>query len=84
MSGTYPIILGCGEYANKIHHIKYPVTKWRLDTLISADFADAFTKSSLGDLQGLILKLGQFVQWPAEKIGVSQNLAKLVFENCYF
>ena len=84
MSTTYPIILGCEEYANKIHQTKYPASQWSMNTLLTADFADAYTKSSLEDLQGAISKLGHCVKWPSEKIGLSQKLSKLVFENCYF
>ena len=84
MGETYPIILGCDEYSNKIRKIEYPASQWTLNTILSADFADAYTKSNLEDLQGALKTLGEFTDWPVGKVELCKKLAKLVFENCYF
>ena len=84
MQSKYPIILGCDEYSKKIQQIRYPADGWCLNTLISADFSDAYTRSNLEDLEKSITKLGNFVDWPQSKISLSKKISKLVFENCYF
>ena len=83
-SQSFPIILGCDEYATKITGFNYPKESWGDITLVSGDFSDAYTKSSLMDLQNAIKKLGLLVGWDQSLIGLSLKLACLVFENCYF
>ena len=80
----FPIIYGCDEYSDNIHQIGFDRTTWSMKTLISGDFSDAYTKSSLHDLQTSISKLGSLSSWPEHKISLAKKLAKLVFENCYF
>ena len=84
MGHTYPIILGCDEYSNKIQQVEYPAAQCSSNTLLSADFSDAYTKSNLLDLQGALDKLGTFCNWPIGKISLCKKLSKIVFENCYF
>ena len=55
----YPVIMGCEEYADKISQLKYPKQKWGDICIISGDFSDAYTKSSLSDLDHSINKLGK-------------------------
>ena len=71
-------------FSNNIHNVVYPSIDSSLLTLISGDFSDAYTQSSLEDLQQSITKLGALVSWENGKIGLSIKLARLVFENCYF
>ena len=85
MQGTsFPLIYGCDEYSDNIQQVVFDHSTWSRKTLISGDFSDAYTKSSLHDLQNSIAKLGPVANWPGHKISLAQKLAKLVFENCYF
>ena len=68
----------------KIKNIRYPAEDWSLNTILSADFADAYTQSELADLQKAIKKLGGVLRWSFGKISLSNKLAALVFNNCYF
>ena len=79
-----PLIYGCDEYSSNVQTIRFNSTDCSQNTLISGDFSDAFTKSSLCDLQGSISKLGQIAGWSSSKISLAKKLAKLVFENCFF
>jgi hypothetical protein len=84
-NGTgFPLIYGCDEYSEKVHKVEFEPSKWSMNTLVSADFSDAYTKSSLLDLQGSLTKLGNVAGWPKSKISLAKKLAKLVFENCFF
>ena len=84
-AGTeFPAIYGCDEYSANIHKVKFDRSSWSLNTLLSGDFSDAYTKSSLVDLQASIFKLGHIVGWLEPKIVLAQKLSKLVFENCFF
>ena len=80
----FPIIYGCDEYSDKIQQVRFDRITWCQKTLISGDFSDAYTKSSLLDLQNSISKLGTLSCWPEHKISLAKKLARLVFENCYF
>ena len=80
----FPVIYGCDEYSTNIRKVKFERSTWSLNTLVSGDFSDAYTKSSLIDLQASIKKLGNIVEWSADKIILAQKLSKLVFENCFF
>ena len=84
MGSRYPVVMGCEEYSRKIQNIRYPAEDWSLNTILSADFADAYTQSELTDLQKAIKKLGGVVNWSSRKISLSNKLAALVFNNCYF
>lgn len=81
---SFPIIYGCEEYSHKVSKISVERGKWNHLTLISGDFSDAYTASSLGDLKDSILYLATIVGWTDDKIELSKSLAELVFENCYF
>ena len=84
-NGTgFPLIYGCDEYSDIIHQVQYDRSTWSMKTLISGDFSDAYTKSSLPDLVASINKLGSVSNWPEAKINLATKLAGLVFENCYF
>ena len=80
----FPLIYGCDEYSENIQKIKFSRSSWSKKTLISGDFSDAYTKSSLADLQESIKKLGIIARWAEHKISLATKLARLVFENCYF
>jgi hypothetical protein len=80
----FPVIMGCDEYAEKISSINYPKQSWGNVCILSSDFSDAYTKASLNDLQQSIGKIGNIIKWDISKISLSQKLAGLVFENCYF
>ena len=80
----FPLIYGCDEYSDNIQKTKFSRTSWSKKTLISGDFSDAYTKSSLADLQQSIKRLGIIVKWSEHKTSLASKLAKLVFENCYF
>ena len=80
----FPLIYGCDEYSENIQKIKFSRSSWSEKTLISGDFSDAYTKSSLADLQESIKKLGIIARWAEHKISLATKLARLVFENCYF
>ena len=80
----FPLIYGCDEFSEKIQNIELENSKWSLNTLISADFSDAYTQSSLCDLQGSIGKLGLIAGWSSSKISLARKLAGLVFQNCFF
>ena len=54
----FPLIYGCDEYSDNIQKLRFDRSEWSSKTLISGDFSDAYTKSSLADLQGSINKLG--------------------------
>ena len=81
---VFPLIYGCDEYSDNIQKIKFSPSSWSKKTLISGDFSDAYTKSSLADLQGSICKLGIIARWSEHKVSLASKLARLVFENCYF
>ena len=81
---AFPAIYGCDEFSKKIHAIQYNKSVWSLNTLVSGDFSDAYTKSRLIDLQESIKKLGHLAGWPQPKVVLANELSKLVFENCYF
>ena len=81
---SIPVIYGCDEYSEKIQQVEFDRSAWSRKTLISGDFSDAYTKSSLCDLQSSISKLGTIAGWPEHKINLAKKLAGLVFENCYF
>ena len=80
----FPVIYGCDEYSRNIHQIEFDRTTWSKKTLISGDFSDAYTQSSLLDLQSSISKLGTLSKWPQHKTSLAKKLVGLVFENCYF
>ena len=80
----FPIIYGCDEFSNYIHQVNFDRSTWSMKTLISGDFSDAYTKSSLHDLHASISKLGTLSKWPVHKVNLAKKLAELVFENCYF
>ena len=81
---AFPLIYGCDEYSANIHNVSFDRSVWSLNTLVSADFSDAYTQSNLLDLQASIAKLGPIAGWPQPKIVLAQQLSKLVFENCFF
>ena len=78
---VFPLIYGCDEYSDNIQKIKFSPSSWSKKTLISGDFSDAYTKSSLADLQGSICKLGIIARWSEHKVSLASKLARLVFEN---
>ena len=78
----YPVIYGCDEYSTNIQKITYQNCS-RI-TLISGDFSDAYTKSSLHDLEHSLTKLSDFIDWPSCKTTLAMKLSKLVFDNCFF
>ena len=80
----FPVIYGCDEYSRNIHQIEFDRTTWSKKTLISGDFSDAYTQSSLLDLQSSISKLGTLSKWPQHNNSLAKKLTGLVFENCYF
>ena len=84
MRGCFPIIQGSDEYMKTISNIEYPREEWGNITILSGDFSDAYTQSRLIDLQVSIKKLGLLAGWAADKISLSQKIAAVVFENCYF
>ena len=81
---AFPAIYGCDEYSSKIQGVALDSSAWSFTTLVSGDFSDAYTKSNLADLQNSIKDIGHIVGWVEPKIQLAQNLAKLVFENCFF
>ena len=84
-NGTgFPLIYGCDEYSDIIQQVEYDRSTWSKKTLISGDFSDAYTKSSLHDLELSIRKLGAVSSWPEPKISLATKLAGLVFDNCFF
>ena len=81
---SFPIIHGSDEYMKTLTSIEYSREEWGKVTIISGDFSDAYTQSRLVDLQLSIKKLGTLAGWNDAKISLSQKIAALVFENCYF
>ena len=80
----FPLIYGCDEYSENIQGVQFCKKKWSMNILLSGDFSDAYTQSSLSDLQDSISKLGSVAGWSISKISLAKKLSKLVFENCFF
>ena len=74
-----PIIYGCDEYSKLANTIEYSSDSWDQITIISGDFSDAYTASSLLDLQNSIFKLGNCVNWPTEKNRISSETSSTSF-----
>ena len=80
----FPVLKGCDDYINRLSKLKLDPVKSFKTTLLTADFGDAYTETSILHLQDSVSKIGQIIGFCTEKIELMKTLIDLVFSNSYF
>ena len=80
----FPILKGCDDYAERLSGIRLDSSKIFQTTLLTADFGDAYTETSIEHVQNSVSNIGLILKTCDEKISLVKILIKLVFSNCYF
>ena len=83
-SSGFPVLTGCDDYLRRLHGVKLDSTMMMQTTLLSADFADAFTETGIERLQHSISFIGEIIKFDFSIIDLMGKLVNLVFSNCYF
>ena len=81
---TFPVLAGCDDYINRISKVNLSGEIFTKTTLITADFGDAYTETSIPGLQKSISVIGNIFGYGNEYITLMQKMVKLVFTNCVF
>ena len=80
----FTILNGCEDYINRLGNIQIDDQKQLRTTFITADFADAYTSTSITHIQKSVLELGSFLNIHEDHISLMTDLIHVVFTNCYF
>ena len=80
----YPVLSGCDDYLERLSSTNLSGEKFKLTTLVSADFGDAFTETSIPKLTETISKIGHILDYKDDHIEIMVDLVTLVFSNSYF
>ena len=79
----YPVLRCCDDYLERLKKIELSTLE-KMQTIISADFSDAYTDTCINRLQESIKMIGQLLGFPFHEIDVMVKLVSLVFTNCFF
>ena len=80
----FPVLNGCDDYIHRLDHVKLSTSKSMKTILLSADFSDVCTETSIERLKESIKRIGELIDIPYLKIDLMVKLVSLVFNNCYF
>ena len=80
----FPVLGGCDDFLKRLSHIKLTKEDFTMTTLISADFSDAFTETSIPRLTNSISMIGRLLGYEDDHIEIMKSLVELVFLNSYF
>ena len=78
------VLNGCDDYLSRLSKINLSREKFSMTTLISADFGDAYTETSIPKLKRSIRVIGKLLDYEDDQISLIENLVELVFANAYF
>ena len=81
---SYPVLSGCDDYSDRLSKTNLTGDKFKMTTLVSADFGDAFTETSIPKLTESISKIGHLLGYKNDHIEIMMDLVELVFSNSYF
>ena len=81
---AFTVLKGCDDYIDRVSKVSLKSDLFTKTTLITLDFGDAYTETSILGLQHSITKIGSKLMYDPDHIDLMRKLVKLVFSNCYF
>ena len=81
---SYTVLDGCDDYLRRLSAINMSPEHFSMATLITADFGDAFTETSIPELKKSVAVIGRLLDYEEDQVAVIEKLIELVFLNSYF
>ena len=80
----FPVLNGCDDFLERLSLMNLSGEKGSTTTLMTADFGDAFTNTSIPRLSKSISTIGHILGYENDHIEIIVDLVELVFLNAYF